>query len=309
MKLRVNSSFSGTFALAFAGSLALVGCGGDSSDGAVKMVEGTSSSKYVTSSITLPKNSMTAAYDIDGDGTADNRLGNIIQAVSALNLNPQSAADGAVMTGSLMLLLEEVSTDSTQQSAKNAGTKLTLGTKPTNPPKYDGTDTLTGSGTTTQFYGNITAGHFASNSSTLTTVPPVQLIISLPLVEGQDPLMLPVTGGVISYTRDTSGKLTGGQINAAIKKSDVDGVIIPAVAALITAELKKPDASATLKMFDPNMDGTVSPDEIANNQLIANFLAPDVQMFQNGVYNPNPAKTMKDSLSLGFSFTAVAASF
>lgn len=310
MKSTNKFSFAGTFALTLAGSLALVGCGDDGgSNGAVTAVDGTNSSKYVTSTVVLPKNSMTAAYDIDGDGTADNRLGNIIQAVSALGLSPQSAADGAVMTGSLMLLMEQVSSDATQQSAKNAGVKLSLGTKPATPPKYDGTDTLTTAGTSTQFFGNITAGRFQSNSSTITTVPPVTLVISLPLVEGQDPLSLPVTGGVISFTRGADGKVTGGQLNAAIKKTDVDSVIIPAVAALITAELNKPDASATLKMFDTNMDGKVSADEIATNQLIANFLAPDVQMFQNGAYNPNPAKTTKDSLSLGFSFTAVAATF
>ncbi len=312
MKSKLTFSFPGTFVIAVAASLATaaVGCGGSDTGGGVTAVEGTSSSKYVTSSVTLPKNSMTAAYDLDGDGTPDNRLGNIIQAVSALSLSPQSAADDAVKTGALLILLDEVSSDATQQSAKNAGTLLKIGNKPATPPKYDGTDMLTATADApAQFYGNITAGHFASNSSTLTSVPPVTLVISLPLVEGQDPLKLPVTGAVMSYTRGADGKVTGGQINAAIKKSDVDGVILPAVAALITAELKKPNASATLKMFDPNMDGVVSADEVASNQLIANFLAPDIQMFQDGVYKPNPAKTAKDSLSLGFTFTAVGASF
>jgi hypothetical protein len=34
-----------------------------------------------------------------------------------------------------------------------------------------------------------------------------------------------------------------------------------------------------------------------------------VQLFQGGVYKPNPAKTTKDSLSVGFAFTAAPASF
>ena len=287
------------------------GCGGGGGDtGEVTKVDGTNNSKYVISQLTLPKNSMSAAFDLDGDGTADNRLGNIIQAVSALSLDPQSAATTAVSSGSLVVLFSETSTDSTQQSATHAGVVLNVGAKAAAAPKFDGTDTLTIDTATApaQFYGNIVAGTFTSNNPSV-TASPVQLTIALPLVEGQAALQLPVTGGYITFHRGADGKVTGGQINGAIKKQDVDTVIIPAVAALITAQLQAPGASASLKMFDTDMNGTVTAAEIMGNALISNFLAPDVQMFQNGVYKPNPAKTTKDSLSLGFSFNAVAATY
>lgn len=297
---------------AMAGVTTAIGCGdGDTTPGGeVTKVEGTSSSKFVASSLTLPKNATTFAFDIDGDGTADNRLGNIIQAISALNLMPQDSADEAIMTGGLVLLVDAVSTDASQQSATNAGAKLTVGNEPAAAPKFDGTDTFTIDTrvSAAQFLGNITAGTFTSNNPA-TTMNPVTLTLGLPLVEGQPPLSLPVTAGRITYKIGADGKITGGQINGAIKKTDVDTVIIPAVAALVTAELAKPDASASLASFDPNGDKMVTAEEIKMNQLVSNFLAADVQLFENGVYKPNPAKTAKDSLTLGLGFTAVKASF
>jgi hypothetical protein len=295
---------------AMCGAVGSVGCGGGDNGGEVKSIDGSAKKQFVASKVTLPKNSMSLAFDLDGDGTADNRLGNIIQAISALNLDPQSSADDAVASGSLLLLIEAQSTDASMQAASNAGAKLALGTKPATPPTFDGNDALTVSTATqpAQFYGNITAGTFVSNNPA-TTENPVTLTLGLPLVEGQPPLILPVTGGRITYKVGTDGKITGGQINGAVKKTDVDTVIIPAVAMLVTAELAKPDPSTALKMFDPNMDGTVTADEIKMNSLISNFLAADIQLFENGVYKPNPAKTNKDSLSLGLGFDAVAATF
>jgi len=298
--------------IAMCGAADAVGCGGETPpiNSEVVTIDGTAKSQFVAATVTLPKNATNLAFDIDGDGTADNRLGNIIQAVASLGLNPQAAADTAVTSGTLILLVEAQSTDGTQQSATNAGAKVALGNKPAAPPAYDGTDAFTIASTTTpaQFYGNITAGTFTSNNPASTTNP-ITLTIGLPLVENQPPLLLPITGARITYKVGADGKITGGQINGAIKKTDVDAVVIPAVGVLITAELAKPDASPALAMFDPDGDGTVTAAEIMGNQLIAGLLGPDVQMFDGTTYKPNPAKTVKDSLTLGLGFTAVKASF
>ena len=59
----------------------------------------------------------------------------------------------------------------------------------------------------------------------------------------------------------------------------------------------------------PN-DGVISICEVSGNQLIANLLVPDVQIYDaNGNYAPNPKNILKDSLSVGFGFTAVPATF
>lgn len=295
---------------AMSSAVGAVGCGGSSGTGEVTKVDGTNSAKYATASLTLPKNTMSVAFDLDGDGTADNKLGAIISGLAAVNLMPQSSADKAVADGTLIILMEETSTDATQQQANNAGVKLSLAAKVTTAPKYDGTDTFAIDGTTStaQFLGNISAGTFSSNNPATATTP-VTLTIALPLVDGQAPLLIPVTAGRVTFKRGADGKVTGGQINGALKKEDVDAKVLPAVAALVTAQVKAPDASAAIKMFDVNGDGVVTVEELKGNALISNFLAPDIQLFENGVYKPNPAKTVKDSLSLGLGFTAVGATF
>jgi hypothetical protein len=57
-------------------------------------------------------------------------------------------------------------------------------------------------------------------------------------------------------------------------------------------------------------DGIISDCEVATNGIMRNLLAPDVQMFDAaGNYHPNPSNTSPDSLSIGYAFTAVPASF
>jgi hypothetical protein len=49
---------------------------------------------------------------------------------------------------------------------------------------------------------------------------------------------------------------------------------------------------------------------VATNQIVANLLAPDVQIYDaNGGYAPNKNNTTKDSLSVGVAFLAVRASW
>jgi hypothetical protein len=294
------------------GAFGAIGCGGGG-DTEVTMVVGTNSSKYCSSKVTLPANAMAAAFDMDGDGTADNKLGQIISGLSAIMLNAQSGTDDAVTKGQLVLLMEEVSSDMSQQSAKDAGVKLSLAV-PTamgaTAPKYDGHDTFTidTQTSTAQFYGNISGGTFTSNNPA-TSKNPVVLTIALPLVPGQAPLLVPVTAGRLTFKRNADGSLSEGQLNGALRQMDIDTTVLPAVAQLITKQVQDPMASAAIKMFDINMDGTVTVDELKMSSLITNFLSPDIQLYQNGVYKPNPQKTMKDSLSIGLTFSGVAASF
>jgi hypothetical protein len=68
---------------------------------------------------------------------------------------------------------------------------------------------------------------------------------------------------------------------------------------------KNPDGSCAV-----SHDNKIDVCEVASSGLIHNVLAPDVQLFDSaGNYHPNPNNTMKDSLSIGVGFTAVAATF
>jgi hypothetical protein len=289
----------------------VAGCGGGGGGkGPVTTIDGTNHSLSSTKTITLPTAGTDAAFDLVGDGKPVNQLGKIIGAVTAVMLDPQSAINSSTTSGAILVLFDELSTDATQQSATDAGIKVQVGTKPAAPPKYDGTDTFTANTmyAPAQFLGNIVSGVFTSNPpSTATT--PVTLTVQLALVEGQDPLILPVTAGALSYS-DVGGVLTG-QINGAVKETDVNNTIIPAVATLLNNELHMPNPSPEIAAFDTNGDGTITAAEVMSNPIISSVIKADVQLFAaDGVtYKPNSANTTPDSLSLGFTFTAAKATF
>jgi hypothetical protein len=119
-----------------------------------------------------------------------------------------------------------------------------------------------------------------------------------------------------------SGGLMAGQINGAIKNTDVQNNIIPNVAMLLDQRVTANPTGSTekqiLQIFDIGCDGMpqykgdghIEVCEVADNSIIKNVLNPDVQMFDaNGNYHPNPANTMRDSLSLGLGFAGVKASY
>jgi hypothetical protein len=121
-----------------------------------------------------------------------------------------------------------------------------------------------------------------------------------------------VVGAHIQYTRGADGKLTGGQLNGAIKNVDVQGKLIPNVANALTTKIMNDQNSGgltatdmqILSIFDnggkadpscsagtcKNPDGTcavkgdnkIDVCEVSTAGLIQNVLAPDVQIVRCG---------------------------
>src|SRR5262249_51849718 len=56
-------------------------------------------------------------------------------------------------------------------------------------------------------------------------------------------------------------------------------------------------------------DGRIGVCEAALNPIIQTLLQPDVQLYQNGVFRPNPANTAKEAVYVGLQFSAVPARF
>jgi hypothetical protein len=313
-------------------------CGDSGGPADVTMISMANPAKYVANALTVPMDRMQFGMDLNGDGKVDNQLGNIIGALSANNLNTQDGVDQAVCKGSVILLVTQTSADATYQQDDGAGALVQVG-KPmtgymdtngnmkcdsadTGIPKFDGTDTFTQDTTFAgaQFAGRISNGLYSSNSP-VTTTHPVTVSLQLPLVSGATPVQLTIVGAHIQF-RETSGKIMSGQINGAIKSSDVMNTIIPNVAMLLNSRVTANPTGSTekqiLQIFDigctgmPQLkgDGMIATCEVSDNSIIKNVLNPDVQMFDSaGNYHPNAANTNKDSLSLGLGFTAVKATF
>ncbi len=266
--------------------------------------------QYVIAKITLPVGAAQLAYDLDGDGHPDDALGSIVSAVDALALAPQAATDAAVASGQLSFLLEQISTDAAQQSATNAGARLTLAVPPATTPRFDGGDeyVVDPNAKLGEFVGDIVAGVFTSQDPA-STLAPIELTLALPLVQGEPPLLLPLVAARVTFKHEANGRLSAGQLNGAIRKTDLDGAVLPTVAKLVTQQLALGNASG-LATFDSNGDHVVTAAELAEHPLIQGLLAPDVAIFDSaGAFNPDPHAPEKDCISLGVGFTAVTASF
>lgn len=324
--------------------LTFAACGGGSDSGDCTATGGMNKAQYVTNAVMVPQQRSDYAIDLNGDGRVDNQLGNIIGALEGQMLHVQDGVNTAVADGTLIVLMSESSTDAAFQSDSCATATVNVGQSIVAPakPDYSGSghfmvDSGQQGGT---FNGPIKAGKFSS-APPATTKTPVSVTIKLPLVSGADPVKLEVIGAHLQFTRGADGKITGGQLNGAIKESAVQMDIIPNVATLLSNKLMNdnPQTSADMQIAsifdnggkaDPACSGTcknpaygaragmcaaakdniIDTCEVSTAGLIQNVLAPDVQMFDaSGAYAPNKDNTTKDSLSLGLSFTAVGATF
>ena len=326
--------------------LAFGACGGSDS-GDCTASGGTNKGQYVVNSVLVPSASAKDyGIDLNGDTKIDNQLGQIIVTLAGQGLNVQDGVNQALTGGDLILLLGESSTDAMFQSDSCASTTLQLGQKAA-MPDFSGMGHFTpdGAQAASTFNGPITGGKFNSAPPS-TTTHPVTAGVTLPLVAGQTPVPIILQGAHLQYTRAASGMVTGGQLQGAIKSTDVQLHIVPAVASLLTNKLQtdNPQTSTDMQigsLFDtggkadascPAMtcknptdgdgdaarkgmcatkgDKIIDVCEVSTNGLVTNLLAPDVQMFDSsGAYKPNKDNTMKDSLSVGLGFTAVGATF
>ncbi len=279
---------------------------------------------FAVATLTLPQARGEHALDLDGDGRADNQLGNVIGAFTAQNLGVQDWVDDAVAGGAPVLLFR-VDTASTDLTAdQRADVSITTGT-PVDAARSSFTIGPPAPGSV-RLPGRLTSGRFVSQSplagGTATTV-----VVPLPLFPAAAPLALPLRAASLQFTMTPSGSyLTSGQLNGAVPAGDVDAVVGPALASQFTALIAADPTSATSQqiaaLFDTGNctnpdgsaahagDGRIDLCEVLGNPIVRNVLGPDLDLFDGaGHFAPTPGGPNKDSLSFGFAFSAEPASF
>jgi hypothetical protein len=273
--------------------------------------------------ITLPAQRSDFALDLNGDGKLDNALGNVVGALAAQGLNPQSVLDAANQAGQGLMLFDELG----DEGFLNLGCASTSYANAAAQPNPDfsgaGHFTIDPSLGTGLFTGALSGGSFTSTPPSLATRP-VEAFVQLPLV-GPGLIRLPLVGASLRYTNTKSG-LGQGTLDGAIRESDMQSIVIPQLAAGLNQVVSATPCDVTCQqneaIFDTggctNPDGTMAQArdhrievcEVADNAIIKNVLQPDVQLFDaSGAYHPNPQNTLKDSFSVGVGFTAVFAKF
>jgi hypothetical protein len=296
---------------------------------------GTHRNRYVINTKTLPLSRSDFAFDLNGDGKIDNQYGNIIGATQAQNIMAAELAQGEVTSGNDLQLLDVFSVDGTFASDACAASNAFAAVKKASPDFSGvGAFTVDPAVATASFRAPIVAGTLISESP-VTTVSPVILPVILNFMGAS--VRVNLVGARITWKFAGTG-LMQGQINGAIPSSEMQLTVMPAVAAALTAKITaNPSSSESLQLlsiFDTGgenqgcsaacnnvnatagepacgtkMNGKIETCEIATNAIIKNVLAPDVQMYQGGIYMPSSANVMKDCVSVGFGFTAARATF
>jgi hypothetical protein len=303
-------------------TLGLVACGGGGDDDGVT-IEGEHHT-YVIDSVAVPTTAEQATSlgrDLDGDGTIDNQLGNILSALAETaggDLDIQAAIDTSIDDGSILLLADIQST--ALDNAANAGFAIYLGetatpdpcTDPEDPTtcrqhlQGDGTFTLDGS-TQGRVGGNIVGGRF-SNSV------PGELAIAISFQGAAVNLNLIQARAEVNGI--AAGEFGDSILAGAVPDEDIQGEVIPAVAeqvASIIAEdcgqpkgvgdcmcLAGETGETLLGIFDDNMDCQVPLEEFRADTLITTLLRPDVDT--DGDEEP-------DALSVGVGATGISGTF
>lgn len=306
-------------ALLVAAAIAAAACsgGGGGSSGPTG-----SHTHYVIDSMTLPATSVqssTFALDLDGDGNADNALGNLLTAfVSASSIDVQSPTDLAIVQGDTILLGDLQATSLT--SAKHAGFRLYEGANPNPAPCVSPTNLSTcgqhlqGTGTfdvaagtdPSEFVeGNIVAGTLDAGPGKL------HLIVSLLGV----PLDLHLQEAKVHLGGITATAVGAGVLGGAIAETDIHDQFFPG-AQVVFSQIVGRDCTgggppqcgclggtpgaALIGIFDTDHDCAISLAEVQSNGTFQTLLAPDLDVDGDGT---------AESLSAGVGFTAVSATF
>jgi hypothetical protein len=275
---------------------------------------------FVVDKFVFPQQRSDYAYDLNGDAFPDNQFGNVVRAFSVQGLQLQAADQQAIVGGDALELVALFTRDSALLSDPGAVATLDVAA-PRHPPDLfgSGSFTIDPSVPPSPLPGAVSAGTFTSADPTRLPSPPTAVLRLV--LAGGPAVDLPLVGAHVTFTPSSTLSssckplcLDKGQLNGALARQDIDNVLVPALAAGLTAvENRMPcdaDCMKVQAVFDTNHDGQVSTAEVSQGQVLGKYLVPDVQLYNSaGQWMPSPANLIKDSWSIGVGFTAVSAMF
>ena len=276
--------------------------------------------QYVVDSITIPSNPLSAAIDLDGDGGADNVIGNILNTLASVgNIDVQDAISNDISRGST-ILLARVEADSFSND-DSITTEILLGDNPDPAPCADENDEVCGNhlnggaSFTLQTGGNQAAPLAGGVENSQMLVGPGETTIQISFSANSAPLSLNLQLATLSGFL-TAGSIDDGIIGGAITEQDLESDVIPAVVVIINdavnadcslsvaegcCESETSTGAQILQFFDTDIqDCTISSAEIVESPLVQSLLMPDIDLSGDGTL---------DAFSLGLAVTAVGANF
>lgn len=293
--------------------LAIVGACGDSTGPGVEPVTSGTYHHYVTSGLRIPiTNELQREYglDIDGDkaGRPDNQLGNVFVALSSnSDAELQASIDTAIADGEVVML-HSVRAD-VLAADRSVSWQVYVGAEHA-PPAFDGSDAFAiAEHSSEPMIGQTTAGQYAALAGG-------RLGVKLAVSDSAPPITLDLIATRVEATIDDAG--CTGRLGGAVTQHDVDTVLIPSVVGMMNAAIARDpgcpsacmagtSAALIIEVFDANMDGNITEEELRSSSIIQTLLAPDVDLLdETGVRGRDG---LEESISLGVEFDCVPATF
>ena len=232
--------------------------------------------RFAVDAIALPQQRLDFADDLNGDGRADDQLGNVV-GVLAGQMALTSGIDDMLGSGTLAPVVEITTDDPALRDDPTVGVRF-LG--------RDGAPA-------DELGASLQGGRLVSNR-TATLRHPATAMLALPLLADADPLPLPVIGLELELQPDATGFT--GALHGAFASETIAQPVAAGFQQMIAA---RPTRYAWLVSFlDADRDGAVSGDELLH--ILESVTAPDVQLRdEDGRFLPSPHNTHKDALSFG----------
>jgi hypothetical protein len=245
----------------------VAGCGGGS--GQVQGPFTGAARRFYVTHLMLPQQRDDFAEDLNGDGRVDNQLGNITGAIAAYQADNQHLDE--IVGAQPPMMIEIVSDDPSLREDDTVGVRW-----------------IGGDGAADQLGAVMHDGALKSNRATTT---PAYATARLALFADADPAAVTLDHYQLDLAPDGEGGFVG-QLAGTIPAGDVIPDIAPGLIQMVANDARP----LFIYWFDVNRDGVITLDEIANDHLVQNLIAPDVRV---GVRANQP----KDDLSVGFMFT------
>jgi hypothetical protein len=321
----------------FAGALALASASCSSDSGGTTTADAPPSvdapvisgtyTHYVTSEVHVGDTTHPAsgyAFDLDGNGTRDNRLGTLLATFNN-TVGLEATINGQLQSGEFVILHSLKSSSFTTAAA--ASWQVYLGTPFTDSqqdagmfPKFDGTGSFTiKSGTPTDAItiGSVAGGTFTGG--------PGNISLQIAITSGP-PVTINLVGARIEADVAATGCMNG-KVGGGIPYTDLVANVFPAIAADLDARLDANGCRADLTnhLCDDTQklilgaidqpagagDRHITVSDLSDpGGLVGAATVPDVDLI-DGVDNPVPGQTNThaESVSIGLGFSCVNATF
>jgi hypothetical protein len=260
---------------------------------------------FVIDNIDTPTSSSQArdvGLDLNGDGTADNRLGQFFGTLASQGFDVSGLVDEAVRSGAFVTLMS-VKTKSLKK-AKGVKLRLFRGVPVANPVFSGGSFSVDKTQPRSQLKARIKAHVLIPQPGPMTIGMPA-------FVSTRPAVTYDLRAGRIVATC-LSTQCFDGHLAGGIPSEEIDQRFVPELGAALRAIVARdcpttpPDpcpagttGETALNLFDTDHDGVITDQEIRDSPLVKSLLAPDLDLVGgDGV---------ADSLSVGFGFTAAAA--